>query len=234
MDTLSSSLYEKLIADAVGTRHVEELVQEIQPLDEQRKAQRTEALRKLVLLLKVWARMVVYQAGQPDKIVTQKHLKLVPYGSYRYDDTSKDSDIDLLCITSKYITRKHFFHDLCRLFEGMKEVEGFTVIISTIVPIIKMKFRGVAMDICFSQLPCNSVPAKLTLDYIAAMNIGILDSLLFSFHHIASLPSWHLYVSVFPLWESTLEIFPPRTLGNLLVITVFFFAIPRTLRNNVL
>ena len=147
---------------------------EIQPVDEARRTQRTEALKKLVFLLKVWARMVVYQLGHPDKVVTQKHLKLVPFGSYKYDDTSKDSDIDLLCITSKYITRKHFFHDLCRLFEGMKEVEGFTVIMAAVVPIIKMKFRGVAMDICFSQLTCNYVPAKLTLDYIAALNIGIL------------------------------------------------------------
>jgi poly(A) polymerase Pap1 len=175
MDVLSSSLCDKLLASAATARPVEELVRDIQPIDEERKAQRTQALQKLVLLLKMWARMVVYQAGQPDKVVTQKHLKLMPFGSYKYDDQSKDSDIDLLCVTSLYITRKHFFHDLCRLFEGMKEVEGFTVIMSAFVPIMKMKFHGVAMDICFTQLNSSTVPSKFDLDYIAKMNIGIFN-----------------------------------------------------------
>jgi poly(A) polymerase Pap1 len=195
METISPSLYDKLVADAACCWSVEDLLRETQPIDDERKAQRTEALKKLVLLLKVWARMVVYQAGQPDKVVTQKHLKLVPFGSYRYDDQSKDSDIDLLCITSKYITRKHFFRDLCRLFEGMKEVEGFTVIMAAVVPIIKMKFHGFAMDICFSQLPINSVPAKLTLDYIAQMNIGILCKMFIII--IVTISSFLLGISTF-------------------------------------
>lgn len=225
MDThpISPSLYEKLVAEAACSRSVEELLQEIQPVDDERKTQRTEALKKLVLLLKVWAGMVVYNLGHPDKVVTQKHLKLVPFGSYRYDDTSKDSDIDLLCITSNYITRKHFFHDLCRLFEGMKEVEGFTVIMAAVVPIIKMKFRGVAMDICFSQLPCNTVPDKLTLDYIATMNIGIHNLI----KYILSTFLCYLFVSTslsfFLVWETTFEIFCPIASTQTLFCLHYFF-----------
>lgn len=170
---MSNLPYDRLVAHAATVRPVEELLKEIQPVDEEMKARRTQALKKLALLLKVWARMVVYQAGQTDKVVAQKHLKLLPFGSYKYDDTSKDSDIDLLCLTSRYITRKHFFHDLCRLFEGMKEVEAFTVITSAFVPLLKMKFNGVALDICFTQLNCSCVPSKFDLTYISKMTIGM-------------------------------------------------------------
>lgn len=172
---LPQAIIDKCTSLAASTRNVEDVLHDIQPLDEKLKVQRTEALKKLVLLLKVWAKMVVYQQGETDKVVMLKHLKLVPFGSYKYDDASKDSDIDLLCVTSRYITRKNFFHDLGRLFEGMKDVEGFTVIMSAFVPILKMKFHGVAMDICFSQLTCNSLPEKFSLNYISTINLDQLD-----------------------------------------------------------
>ena len=62
------------LASPVGLS-LEDVVCELQPLDEERKTQRMQALKKLTLLLKVWARMVVYQLGHPDKVVSQKHLK---------------------------------------------------------------------------------------------------------------------------------------------------------------
>lgn len=150
------------------------VMREIQPVDVERKDQRMQALKKLAVVLKMWAKMVVYQSGQPDKVVSQKHLKLLPYGSFKYDDVSNDSDIDLLCITSRYVTRKNFFYDLHRLFEGMKGVEGFTVITAAFVPIVKMKFHGFAMDICFTQLDCSSVPRQFDLNFITTMEISIL------------------------------------------------------------
>jgi poly(A) polymerase Pap1 len=157
---------------------LEAVVRELQPQDECLQAikdKRTEALHKLALVLKMWARMVVYQSGQPDKVVSQKHLKLLPYGSFKYDDAFEDSDIDLLCITSRYVTRKNFFYDLRRLFEGMKGVEGFTVITAACVPLIKMRFHGVAMDMCFTQLDVPCVPRLFNLEYIEHMNIFALD-----------------------------------------------------------
>lgn len=194
---LPSVEYDRLVAHAASVPPVEELLKENQPVDEERKALRTQTLKKLALVLKVWARMVVYQTGQPDKVVSQKHLKLLPFGSYKYDDTSKDSDIDLLCVTSRYITRKHFFHDLCRLFEGMKEVEAFTVITSAFVPLMKMKFNGVALDICFTQLNCSCVPSKFDLAYISKMPIGM-------FPNPNSLPIKHIliisYTTLFLSW----------------------------------
>jgi len=158
----------------VATPPLEEVLRELQPV-EGRKGRRLEALKKLAVVLKMWAKMVVYQGGYPDKVVAQKHLKLLPYGSFKYDDTSNDSDIDLLCITSRFINRKNFFTDLRRLFEGMKGVEGFTVIMSAYVPIMKMRFHGIAMDICYTQLDCNFVPAQFNLEYIANMKMDTLD-----------------------------------------------------------
>jgi poly(A) polymerase len=169
---------------------LEAVVREFQPQDESLQAikeKRMQALHKLAIVLKMWARMVVYQSGQPDKVVSQKHLKLLPYGSFKYDDASEDSDIDLLCITSRYVTRKHFFYDLRRLFEGMKGVEDFTIITAACVPLIKMRFHGVAMDICYTQLDVPYVPRQFNLDYIDHMNICILFvSFSFFFCHYTS------------------------------------------------
>lgn len=171
---------------------------EFHPKEEERRSQKLLALDKLSLLLKVWARMVVYQLGYDDKIVARKHLKLVPFGSFKYEDSSMETDLDVLCITSRYITRKHFFHDLRRLFEGLKEVQDFTVVMTAYIPIMKMKFNGVAMDICYSQIDTGTVGVSTVRD-IERMKCSI-----FIITHYLFIISLSLYLFFFSYCEYSL------------------------------
>jgi len=105
---------------------------------------------------------VVYQFTLDDEVVFQKeHLRLFPFGSRIFGDSS--SDIDILCISSFYITRENFFNGLQRLLSGMKEVSEL-VVVNAYIPIMKMKYNGVPVDLIFAETIYRCLPQSLVVD----------------------------------------------------------------------
>lgn len=73
--------------------------------------------------------------------------KLYTFGSYQLGVHSPGSDIDALCVAPMHITRSSFFDKL--LFK-LKQTQGVTEINpiqDAQVPIIKMKFEDVEIDL---------------------------------------------------------------------------------------
>ena len=93
-------------------------------------------------------------ANEPHK-VSGAVAKLFPFGSYTLGVMATTSDIDCICVTPKYVKRKeHFFGDLKNIFEKHSHVTDLTTVYAkgVKVPLIKLKFEDVEIDLAFANL----------------------------------------------------------------------------------
>ena len=111
--------------------------------------------------------------------------KIFTYGSYRLgvygpgkrhlyrlvyqitNNASPGADIDTLIIGPKFVSRKDFFDHFPPILEKFSppgSIEEITPVPDAFVPIIKLEFNGVSIDLIFGRLQIASVPLNLTLD----------------------------------------------------------------------
>ncbi|KAI5292993.1 polynucleotide adenylyltransferase [Ascosphaera acerosa] len=76
------------------------------------------------------------------------------------------SDIDTLVVAPKHVLIEDFFADFPRLLEQMSPpgaIEKLTPVPDAFVPLIKIEFSGISIDLIFARLPIHSVPLSLDL-----------------------------------------------------------------------
>ena len=80
--------------------------------------------------------------------------------------TSLGSDIDTLVVVPKHVSREDFFEHFPPILEKMAPpgaIEEMTPVPDAFVPIIKLEFSGISIDLIFARLAIPSVPPKLEL-----------------------------------------------------------------------
>lgn len=76
------------------------------------------------------------------------------------------SDIDTLVIAPKHVTREDFFDIFPAIFERMSPknaIEENTPVRDAVVPIMKIEYTGVSIDLLFVRLQLSTVPLDLDL-----------------------------------------------------------------------
>ena len=76
------------------------------------------------------------------------------------------SDIDSLIVAPKHVTREDFFEHFPALLEKMSSagaIEEMTLVPDAHVPIIKLEYSGISIDMIFARLAVASVPQNLDL-----------------------------------------------------------------------
>lgn len=76
------------------------------------------------------------------------------------------SDIDTLVVVPKHVSREDFFEDFPSILERMAPagaIEELTAVPDAFVPIIKLEFSGISIDLIFARLAIPSVPIGLNL-----------------------------------------------------------------------
>lgn len=63
----------------------------------------------------------------------------------------------------KYVQREDFFSDFHQQLQGISEVTELTAVPDAYVPVIKMLFDGIPIDLVFARLGLSSVPDYLEL-----------------------------------------------------------------------
>ena len=77
--------------------------------------------------------------------------KIFTFGSFRLGVNSPNSDIDLLCVVPRHIKRtEHFFGVLAPMLRENPDVSELAEVRETLVPVIKMIFQGVDIDLTFA------------------------------------------------------------------------------------
>ena len=113
---------------------------------------RKKVVNELDMLVKQWVRTEGLRQSMNWKRVEQVGGKVVCFGSFKLSVVDKESDMDLLCVVPKHVTRDSFFKTLYDHLGKKDEVTELRQLPWTYVPVIKMQYRGIEVDLTMSRL----------------------------------------------------------------------------------
>ena len=105
------------------------------------------------------------QKGLPQSTIDSAGGKVFTFGSYALGVHGPSSDIDTLVVAPKHVSIDDFFMTFPPTFKEMsraEDIEEFVPVEEAHVPIIKMEYSGVSVDLIFASLPkMSSIPADM-------------------------------------------------------------------------
>ncbi|KAJ9075464.1 polynucleotide adenylyltransferase [Entomophthora muscae] len=125
-------------------------------------------LREIVLgklngLVKEFVRKVYLKKNFSEAVAKEAGGKIFTFGSYRLGVHSAGADIDTLCVVPKQVKKEDFFTDFQQTLRERPEVEELTPVQEAYVPVMKMIFSGIPIDLLFASLDVNKVADDLEL-----------------------------------------------------------------------
>lgn len=114
-------------------------------------------------LIKDWIRDQSVAKNIPTSIAETVGGKIFTFGSYRLGVNSKGGDIDSLCVSPRHMERSDFFSSFVEILKSCDEVLELHPVPDAFVPVIKMVFDGVQIDLLFARLALTSIPDDLDL-----------------------------------------------------------------------
>lgn len=90
--------------------------------------------------------------------------KIFTFGSYRLGVFGPGSDMDTLVVVPKHVSRESFFSVMVQLLKERPELQEIAPVPDAFVPIIKIKFDGISIDLICGRLDLTQIPADLTLE----------------------------------------------------------------------
>ncbi|KAL1303481.1 hypothetical protein AAFC00_006862 [Neodothiora populina] len=105
--------------------------------------------------------------GLPPSVIDNAGGKIFTFGSYRLGVFGPGSDIDTLVVAPKHVSRSDFFEHFPKLLEEASPpgaIEELAPVPDAHVPIMKLEYSGISIDLIFASLQQSTVPLSLTLD----------------------------------------------------------------------
>ncbi|XP_058446025.1 poly(A) polymerase type 3 [Malaya genurostris] len=124
---------------------------------------RMEILSKLNTLVKQWVRDVSISKNMPENVAEKLGGKIYTFGSYRLGVHHKGADIDALCVAPRNIERADYFGSFFELLKKQPEVTECRAVEEAFVPVIKMNFDGIEIDLLFARLALKEIPDNFDL-----------------------------------------------------------------------
>ncbi|CAH8506126.1 unnamed protein product [Schistosoma rodhaini] len=126
-------------------------------------SQRREALVRLQEISNAWIRQKALEQNLPAHVANSTTGKIFTFGSYRLGVNFRGADIDSLLVVPRFITREEFFSDFQTVLAENSNVEDLHAVVDAFVPVLKMKFMGVEIDLLFAQIDQMSIPENFSL-----------------------------------------------------------------------
>lgn len=146
------------------TRELEEVLRQSGLFESDEEGVRRElVLGKLNGLVREFVRKVGRQKHLPENILSDVTGKIYTFGSYRLGVHSSGADIDTLCVAPQHVDRGDFFGLFYQMLEAHGEVTELTQVPDAYVPVTKMKFDGISIDLVFARLNLVTIPEDLDL-----------------------------------------------------------------------
>ncbi|KAL9912647.1 poly(A) polymerase beta isoform X2 [Glossina fuscipes] len=124
---------------------------------------RMEILAKLNTLVKQWVKDVSIAKNMPEAAAEKLGGKIYTFGSYRLGVHHKGADIDALCVAPRNIERSDYFSSFFELLKKQSEVTECRAVEEAFVPVIKMNFDGIEIDLLFARLSLKEIPDDFDL-----------------------------------------------------------------------
>ena len=123
-----------------------------------------EVLSKLRNIIKDWVKQTAVKKKESPEVIEKAGGELYISGSFRLGVHGSSSDIDALCVVPRFVDREaHFFVDLFEILKKNKDIKDLRGIQEAHVPIIKMKFLNVDIDLLFARLSFETIGDGLNL-----------------------------------------------------------------------
>eukprot|EP00743_Colponemidia_sp_Colp-15_P001654 GILK01001807.1.p2 GENE.GILK01001807.1~~GILK01001807.1.p2 ORF type:complete len:637 (+),score=126.58 GILK01001807.1:95-2005(+) len=157
------SVTEPTPADLEDTQRLEEYLRNSNLYESKEEAQkREEVLGKLNDIVTEW----IYQEGikksMSEQLAREAGGKIFTFGSYRLGVHGPGADIDTLCVAPRHVSREDFFNDLLPILAKREDVSELQPVPEAYVPVIKMKFCDVQIDLLFARLALTIIPESMT------------------------------------------------------------------------
>lgn len=125
--------------------------------------------RKQVLeVLQTLAQRFVYEVlrsmNMSEGMARDAGGKIFLFGLYRLGLYGPGLDIDTLVLVPKYVKREHFFTVFDGILRERPELEEITPVQDAFVPLIKVEFDGILIDLLCAKVDLPQVPLLLTLE----------------------------------------------------------------------
>ncbi|XP_027232962.1 poly(A) polymerase type 3 isoform X2 [Penaeus vannamei] len=164
--TSAISLAKPKASDLEHTRELEEYLRDAGMFETDAELNhRFEVLGKLNNLVKAWIRDVsINVKNMPPQIADTVGGKICTFGSYRLGVAGKGADIDALCVAPRHIERQDYFTSFYELLKEQSEVTEMRAVEEAFVPVIKMKYENIEIDLLFARLALKEVHDSVDLN----------------------------------------------------------------------
>jgi poly(A) polymerase len=99
----------------------------------------------------------------PEDVAKTTGGKIFTFGSYRLGVHGPGADIDVLCVAPNHVDRnENFFGELLEILKNEREVSELCDVRDAYVPVIKMKYCGIHIDLLFARLSLKVIDENLT------------------------------------------------------------------------
>jgi poly(A) polymerase len=152
-------------ADIEATAQLEKLLREAGMYESaEESAVRAEVLRDLQGIVDLWVKQLMLKHGYPDAMVDEATAFVLPFGSYRLGVLGGGSDIDALVVGPSFVDRdQDFFGVLAGVLAETEAVTELHPVPGAHVPVMKLRFRGVQVDLVYASVNLPVVPRNLDL-----------------------------------------------------------------------
>eukprot|EP00118_Oscarella_pearsei_P007994 m.40240 g.40240 ORF g.40240 m.40240 type:complete len:617 (+) comp32930_c0_seq18:98-1948(+) len=124
---------------------------------------RISVLGKLNELVREWIVDLSRQKNMPENMVKRMTGRVYTFGSYRLGVHTKGADIDTLCVVPRHMERTDFFSSFQEKLREHKAVKDLRAVEDAFVPVMKMVFNGIEIDLLFARLALQEIPDDLDL-----------------------------------------------------------------------
>lgn len=118
---------------------------------------RINVMTELDRLAKKWIREICFQKDVPETQLDSVGGRVCAFGSYRLGVHSKGGDIDALLIAPRYVERGDFFTSFVETLKRQEKVRDLRSVDNAFVPVIKMYFHDVEIDLTFARVMSKEV-----------------------------------------------------------------------------
>ncbi|XP_007904206.1 poly(A) polymerase type 3 isoform X3 [Callorhinchus milii] len=198
----------------------QKLIEALKPFgvfeEEEELQHRIAILGKLNSLVKEWIRETSEIKNLPPSVIENVGGKIFTFGSYRLGVHTKGADIDALCVAPRHIDRSDFFTSFCEKLKEQDEVRNLRAVEEAFVPVIKLSFDGIEIDILFARLALQTIPEDLDLrDDVLLKNLDlrcirslngcrVTDEIL---HLVPNIENFRLTLRAIKLWAKRHNIY---------------------------
>jgi len=125
---------------------------------EESNRERTRAMEEVQKLTTKWIQQCLRTLMNTDPpkglshaMIDKSKSHIRAFGSFELNVHFGDSDIDLLCIGPKYVTRDMLFNQFVKMLENDDRVNNILKLRHAFVPLLKFTFRGIDIDLVYAQ-----------------------------------------------------------------------------------